>query len=236
MALRFGIKTDVGRKRTNNEDAFRIIQDRGIFVIADGMGGHRGGEVASSIAVRIVCEHLQEIPEPIEENDLREALYAANGRIFQTALKDPSLYRMGTTTIVTVVRDNKILIGHVGDSRVYRLREGELERITSDHSLVFQLISEGKLTESEAKDHPNRNALIRAVGVDRSVEVDCITLDDLGDRLLMCTDGLTEMVEEDSIKSILETNDDPQEACEKLVDTANENGGIDNTTVILITR
>jgi len=119
---------------------------------------------------------------------------------------------------------------------VYRLKDGELERITSDHSLVFQLVSEGKLTESEAKDHPNRNALIRAIGVDRSVEVDCITLDDIGDRILMCTDGLTEMMDEDSIKAILTTIDDPQEACESLVDTANDNGGIDNTTVILITR
>jgi protein phosphatase len=234
MALKFGVKTDVGRKRTNNEDSYRIIDDRRIFVIADGMGGHRGGEVASSIAVRMVCEHLQDIAKPIEENDLREALYAANSRIFQTALKDPSLYRMGTTAIVTVIRENKTLIGHVGDSRVYRLRDGELERITTDHSLVFQLVSEGKLTETEAKEHPNRNALLRAIGVDRSVEVDCIVLDDIGERLLMCTDGLTEMVEEDSIKAILETHDDPQEACDNLVTLANENGGIDNTTVILI--
>jgi len=234
MALRFGMKSDVGKKRTNNEDSYRIIIDRGIFVIADGMGGHRGGEVASSIAVRIICEQLQEITERIEENDIREALFAANKRIFETALKDPSLFRMGTTAIVTVIQNHEALIGHVGDSRVYRLIRGELERITTDHSLVFQLVSEGKLTEAEAKDHPNRNALLRAIGVDRSVDVDCIVLEELGDRLLMCTDGLTEMVDDTVIRTILDTTDDPQDACNELVDTANENGGIDNTTVIVI--
>ena len=222
--------TDVGRVRSANEDSFVVDDDSGVFAVADGMGGHQAGEVASATAIAALQSGLGE-GRPIDE-----AIVDANTAVVERAAGDPALRGMGTTLTAAVLGDDQVLvIGHVGDSRAYLLRGNVFDQLTVDHSVVAELIAAGPLTEAEAEIDPRRAMITRALGIDVDVEVDVITVDlTVGDRLLFCSDGLTTMLRDDAIADVLRSEADRGRAAEELVEAANDAGGVDNITVLLI--
>jgi serine/threonine protein phosphatase PrpC len=222
--------SDVGRQREGNEDS--MLEDPPLFVVADGMGGAQAGEVASGLAV----ETLAEMP-PDDGNvevELTEAIAEANRRIHEKAQNDRDLAGMGTTLTAAFVHDGQVTIGHVGDSRAYRYREGELAQLTDDHSLVAELERHGKLTAAEARVHPQRSMILRALGIGPEVEVDtyCFT-GAAGDVFLLCSDGLSGLVHDQVVAEVLEGCDSLEQAGERLVELANLSGGPDNITALL---
>ena len=235
-------KTDTGRVRPTNQDAFacgRLADDVVFAVVCDGMGGAKGGNVASTLAVKIITERLaaayRENMTPQSIRYVLEcAIAAANVEVFDTAAADENLQGMGTTVVVAVVCKNVAVLAHIGDSRAYLITADALEQVTRDHSLVQEMVESGRLTESEAKNHPRKHFITRALGVEDTVECD---LDEReipdGGALLICTDGLTNMVETDEIRKIL-LSYPPQTATERLIHAANMAGGSDNITVALI--
>jgi serine/threonine protein phosphatase PrpC len=237
MKLTVGVKTDTGMLRSNNEDFWFADAERGLYIVADGMGGHQAGEVASHLAVETIQSSLKNRADPLTGADLKEAIERANARVLEESLKDPNKHGMGTTAVVLVItNDDHILLGHVGDSRAYALTSHGLKQLTEDHSVVFQLVKEGKITETEARFHPGRGALLRSLGVHKDVEVDIAESQFAFQSFLLCTDGLTEMLTDDEIEQILRDKPDPQQACETLVRRANDAGGRDNVTVLLVKR
>ncbi len=230
MKLAAASATHQGLVRSNNEDAFLIDDQRALFAVADGMGGHRGGEVASRTAIEALRASVA------NGSPLHEAIERANTAVLSRAAGDDELTGMGTTlTAVTTVGGRQLLIGHVGDSRAYLLHEGELHRATDDHSLVEELVREGRLTPEQAEAHPQRAIVTRALGVDEHVDVDIYTLDVVaGDRVILCSDGLTTMVRERDIERVARTETDPQRLADALVAGANGAGGEDNITVVVI--
>jgi protein phosphatase len=229
MKVRVGAKSDIGRARERNEDSFIIRAP--LFAVADGMGGHRGGDVASAMAL----ETLQEVDAGSQPGALIEKVKLANGRVLERGEADRDLQGMGTTLTAVLADGDKAHLVHIGDSRAYLLREGEFRQVTRDHTLVQRMVDEGRLTRDEADHHPQRSILTRALGVEAEAEPDPITLDLLpGDRLMLCTDGLTGMVDEERIREVLESERDPQQACDRLIDEANAAGGEDNITVIVL--
>lgn len=235
--LRSGSATHVGQVRSNNQDSFLVLAEADLYGVADGMGGHNGGEVASAMAV----EHLQEhAGEPSLEN-LKQAARIGNRAIFEKAGADPELHGMGTTLCAVRVvpgadgEGDEIAWINVGDSRVYLFRDDQLIQLSRDHSLVEDLLRDGQLTEDEAKVHPKRNIITRALGIDVDVDVDGSTVIPFnGDRFLLCSDGLFGEVAGDQISSVLRRLSDPTEAAEELVRLANEAGGRDNITVVVV--
>jgi serine/threonine protein phosphatase PrpC len=226
-----GAKSDVGKVRDGNEDSYLLKEP--YFAVADGMGGHLAGDVASRIAVQTISENLSDGVTGPEE--LERAVKNANSAIYEKASSDPSLHGMGTTCTLALVADPEIHIAHVGDSRAYLLRDDELSLITEDHTLVGRMVKEGRLQPEEAERHPQRSIITRALGVDAEVEVDLITIPvKEGDRILLCSDGLTSMIQADAIHEILTGNEDPQGAVEDLIDAANAAGGEDNITAVLL--
>ena len=224
MKLRVGARTDVGRVREGNEDSFTAEDP--LFAVADGMGGHQGGEVASSTAVEILATG---------DAPLEELVRKANDEVFRRAAKDPALAGMGTTLTALRHEGSVLRLAHVGDSRAYLLRDGTIQRLTKDHTVVERLVDEGRLTADEADIHPQRSILTRALGVDEALQVDQGAIEPrTGDRLLLCSDGLTGMVREDAITRILSDQADPQEAANALVEAANQAGGQDNITAVVI--
>lgn len=222
--------TDVGRQRNANEDAF--FGKSPLFAVADGMGGARAGEVAARTAVEEMAA-LGDVSE-VSEAGLAQLVERANRRIHELSRGDESLAGMGTTMTAVAVRDKEIAIAHVGDSRMYRLREGELEKLTHDHSLVDEMVRAGKLTPEEAEIHPQRSIITRALGPEADVEVERLTYPAKdGDVYLICSDGLTTMVPEDAVGAILRGRSSLDEAAAELVRAANEAGGRDNITVVL---
>ncbi|HZD01068.1 MAG TPA: Stp1/IreP family PP2C-type Ser/Thr phosphatase [Actinomycetes bacterium] len=236
MALRRGAMTDIGRMRKNNED--RFLSAGRLAAVADGMGGHRAGEVASAIAMEelAVLEHAGPWPRPAEASEaLRSVFLRANRRIRETAARDKALDGMGTTMVALLEDGDSVYLANVGDSRAYLLRNGELTQVTVDHTLVQELIDEGRLRPEEAERHPQRSIITRALGVEADVEVDLFTYKlQQGDRLLLCTDGLSGVVDEARIRNVLLRVADPQDAAERLVAMANEGGGPDNITVMVL--
>jgi serine/threonine protein phosphatase PrpC len=229
MKVRVGAKSDIGRARERNEDSF--ITQAPLFAVADGMGGHRGGNVASAMAL----ETLQEVDADGQPGALIEKVKLANGRVLERGEADRDLQGMGTTLTAVLADGDKAHIVHIGDSRAYLLRDGAFRQVTRDHTLVQRMVDEGRLTRDEAEHHPQRSILTRALGVEAEAEPDPITLDlHPGDRLLLCTDGLTGMVDEERIREVLESEPDPQQACDRLIDEANAAGGEDNITVIVL--
>jgi serine/threonine protein phosphatase PrpC len=225
------VLTDTGRQRNANEDSFFVRSP--LFVIADGMGGAQAGEVASKTAADTFAA---ELPAAAPERVLRETIEAANRSIHGLARKDPALTGMGTTTTAAIFdpEAEEVAIGHVGDSRAYRLRAGKLERLTRDHSLVEEMRRKGQLTEAQAEDHPQRSIITRALGPEPEVEVDVQTVPALaGDVFLICSDGLTTMLDDEHITRLLTRATSMQSAVRALVDEANRAGGRDNITVIL---
>ncbi len=220
--------TDIGQVRDGNEDTY--VVEEPLFAVADGMGGHRGGEVASRIAI----ETLERL-FATGEGTLSEIVREANRAVFERSMSDRSVSGMGTTLTAAVLEGDRVRLAHVGDSRAYLLREGELRQVTEDHTLVHRMVTEGELTEAEAEVHPHRNILIRVVGVDHNVDVDELELDARpGDRLMLCSDGLHDMLSSQHIVRILTTELDPHAAVRRLIADANDAGGIDNITVILL--
>jgi serine/threonine protein phosphatase PrpC len=224
--------TDTGRKRRQNEDAF--VCEPPLFAIADGMGGAQAGEVASRLAAAAFEEGAAAIQG---EDGAATIVRAANARIFERALQDPAVAGMGTTATVAVFdgRAGTVTLAHVGDSRAYLYREDALEQLTTDHSLVGELVRSGRLTEDEAAVHPHRSVITRALGTDADVEVDTRTIDvAAGDLVLLCSDGLSAMVRDDEILQVLRsTGGEPSTSAPALVAAANAAGGEDNVTVVL---
>ncbi len=227
--VRVGATTDVGRVRDHNEDAFLVAEDLGLIAVADGMGGHRGGEVASATALEALRIAF------LAGAEIRDAVQAANEAVHDQSVADPNLRGMGTTLTAGALTDGSFVLGHVGDSRAYLLRAGQLERVTTDHSLVEELIRAGELTEAEAEVDPRRSQITRALGLDSGVEIDVVEVDLVnGDRFVLCSDGLTNMVSEKELATHLLETDDPQDVTRGLVDAANAAGGVDNITVVVI--
>ncbi len=230
MKLAAAVATDTGRVRDNNEDYFVIDDVRALFAVADGMGGHRGGEVASHTAIESLRASIA------SGTPLPDAIVRANTDVIARAAGDDELAGMGTTlTAVVVTGPNQLLVGHVGDSRAYLLHESAMQRVTEDHSLVEELMREGRLTPEQAEAHPQRAIITRALGVDDEVDVDQYTLTvEAGDRVVICSDGLNTMVRDRDIERIASAESDPQRAADALVAAANEAGGEDNITIVVI--
>jgi PPM family protein phosphatase len=223
-------RTDVGRQRTANEDS--LVVQPPLFAVADGMGGAKAGEVASAVAVQAV-EGARESGEPAEAQ-LAGIVRDANRRIYDLAVADESRRGMGTTLTLAKVHGDEVSLAHVGDSRAYRLRDGELSQLTRDHSLVAELERSGQITAEAAEHHPQRSIITRALGPEPDVEVDTYTLAGReGDVFLICSDGLTSMISDDEVGSIVRSASTLDEAADALVRAANQSGGKDNITVIL---
>jgi len=246
--IEFAELTDTGRVREHNEDAIGSNADVGLMVLADGMGGYNAGEVASGIAVQIVAELASEGASRQELNDidshsglmrqsiiLRDAVYRSNKIIFQTAQSQTHCEGMGTTIVACMFYDDKVSIAHVGDSRAYRLRGGQFDQMTLDHSLLQELVDRGFYSEEEAMRSTNRNYVTRALGVEPTVEVEVHEYDVLPDDVyLLCSDGLPDMVEDDDIHLTISTfNASLDVVGQQLIDMANDHGGRDNVSVML---
>lgn len=243
----FGL-SDVGKKRSKNEDHYLVNEELGLYIVADGMGGHSGGEFASRFAVNTVEEVIQSMntdPEATvisgvnsEETDfgdrLRYAIQVASQKIYDQAMFDQELRGMGTTIVAVLVQGDRLCVAHVGDSRGYLLRGGHLKQITFDHSLVSEQMRAGLISEKDAKNHRFKNIITRSVGYQEDVEIDLNYLEvKSGDRLLLCTDGLSNMLNDERILAIMSDKKDIREACQDLVNQANANGGDDNVTVLI---
>lgn len=257
MSIEASGLTDVGRKRTSNEDSFVVLTDQGLFVVADGMGGHAAGEVASRLAVESIERHIsggsvgedstlpssmqnppspREAKMPIPARKVLNSIRLANQEIVRSVRKDHSRRGMGTTVVLAYVQGNRAYIGSVGDSRAYLTRDSEIMQLTCDHTFVNEQVMAGTLTSSEARRHPARNILTRAVGSQEVVEPDLVEQElELGDCLLLCSDGLTTMLDDaDILKTLLQYPNDLDGGCRALIDEANERGGDDNVTVVLV--
>ncbi|MFN2616878.1 MAG: Stp1/IreP family PP2C-type Ser/Thr phosphatase [Thermoleophilaceae bacterium] len=233
MALRIAEQagsTDVGRQRDTNEDALLVSPP--FFAVADGMGGAKAGEVASRLATDVFGDDDDGDETP--ERRLARIAHEANRRIYELASRDESRRGMGTTLTAAMVAGREVSIGHVGDSRAYRLRHGELEQLTRDHSLVAELERRGEITPEAAESHPQRSIITRALGPEPEVEVDTYTVPGrAGDVYLLCSDGLTSMISDDEVASVLRGSGTLEEGAQALVRSANQSGGKDNVTVVL---
>jgi protein phosphatase len=241
-------QTDVGRKRDHNEDSYLVDEDLGLFIVADGMGGHAGGGTASRLAVEIIQARMRvareaepelfTTPAPLEESPLREvlreAVEGACQSIYQAAQGDPTLAGMGTTVTAAVVAGQNAFIAHVGDSRCYVVRRGRIYQVSEDHSLVNEQLKAGAITLDEARHSRFKNIITRSVGFEADVAVDMMGLEvEPGDRLVICCDGLSNLVDDPEILDVVSAA--PLEtAPERLIDLANERGGDDNITVIVV--
>jgi len=241
--------SDVGRVRTNNEDSFRIVESLNLFILSDGMGGEAHGEVASAMAVDVVSKYcagekedsgatiLEEAPEnwTSQTRRLRNAVAQANFQIFQAAQKNPEQRGMGATITAAWLTDSRLSIAHVGDSRAYLLRGGNLQQLTNDHSLVAEQVRRGLITPQQAEESEMQSVLLRALGAHPEVEIDVDETEIFPrDVLLLCSDGLTRMVTEPEIAGTLQAETAPSAAAQRLIALAKENGGIDNITVIVV--
>jgi len=230
-------QTDIGLKRTSNEDVFLVDSHNGFCLLADGMGGEAAGEIASSIFAKSVCETFSQSLNrlTLSASELVQmAFQTANSRIFDYAAKHSEYKGMGCTAEILMLSDDELVVGHIGDSRTYRFKNGKLRQLTRDHSLVQEKVEQGLITADEAKTHPLRNVISRAVGISHNLSLDIIRikLQD-NDLFLICSDGLTDMVSDDKIHDVLATNTDSKEKAQILVDLALKAGGFDNITVVL---
>ena len=236
--------TDVGLKRGHNEDNYLINEELNLYVVADGMGGHAGGEYASAIAVNTVEEVVTSLeagqagidsddPVEITKHKLSESIRLAGRRIFEKAKEQPEYHGMGTTVVVMLARGGNAYIAHVGDSRVYLQRDNQLEQVTEDHSLIAEKIRHGLITPEEAKNHKMRNVITRSLGYQEDVEVDLsVRAIRRGDQFLLCSDGLSGLVEDEEMNQVMGEKR-PQAAARMLVELACERGGDDNITTVI---
>lgn len=246
VRLEFAGETNVGMKRTHNEDSFAVFAEENLLIVADGMGGHASGEVASKMAVDALKEFFDATSKDpdatwpykmdkhrgYEENRLITGIKLANLRIFESAQREPKLRGMGTTIVSVIATREGIYVAHVGDSRVYRIRDGEIEQMTEDHSLLNDYLKMRKLTAEEIANFPHKNVIVRALGMKDTVKVDTrIEPARAGDIYVCCSDGLSGPVTDpDILRIVTENKNDLNAACSKLIARANENGGPDNIT------
>ncbi len=248
MRVRFAGATNIGRKRDHNEDSISLPETERLAIVADGMGGHASGEVASRLAVELINDHFTETGKqqtltwPYKvDRDLRThmnrmitGIMLANLEIWERSQREQRFKGMGTTCVGLYFLDDAIIIGHVGDSRCYRSRGVELTQLTEDHSLINDYIRMKRVTPEEAENWPHKNVIVRALGMKESVQVDIITeKPHAGDIYVLCSDGLTGMLKDDQIQHILATERDLDRAVDRLITGANEEGGIDNISVVL---
>lgn len=240
--------SDKGLSRTHNEDSFFADKDLGLFVVADGMGGHSAGEVASKMAVEALSGYIRKSyagGEPLigssdlgrsdASNRLVSGIRFANQVVCEAAKNNRSWKGMGTTIVAALVDGNRVSIAHAGDSRAYFVRSGTIFQLTDDHSVVAEQVRQGLLSKEEAEVSEKRNLITRALGNDEALEVDVTEIDIVdGDRLLLCSDGLSTMVADDEVLMIIASDNAPESACIRLVDEANNNGGRDNITVVAV--
>ena len=234
--------SDIGTKREKNEDAMYASEDKDLplYIVADGMGGHNAGDIASNMAVDIIKEKFLSDKESLNsprkiKKFIKNVLIEANEIIYEKSVNELNCEGMGTTVVLGYYYDNKVYIGHVGDSRVYIIRNNNMAQITEDHTLVNELIKKGSITESQALNHPQRNIITQALGTSIDIEIDLDTVEfTSGDLLLLCTDGLYNMLEEKIILETLTKSRCLDEGTRTLVNMANENGGMDNITIIII--
>jgi PPM family protein phosphatase len=235
--LKVGYLSDPGKHRPSNEDSLYVDEDAGLFILADGMGGHNAGEVASKIAVEVTAESVREGLQRGKDPHqvVRDAFASANKLIFEKALNNPAWEEMGTTLLMAFTIDHQVIIGHVGDSRAYLICKGNIERFTEDDTFVYEWLKDGLITKEEARSHHARHGLTEALGVTDEVEVHlAIWPWETEACLLLCSDGLTDMIEDEEVLAIVESTSDPQQACNNLVAAANREGGEDNISVILV--
>jgi len=245
--VRFSGDTHVGMKRDHNEDSFFLPVNERLAIVADGMGGHASGEVASRMAVDAIVgyfretESEQQITWPFKVdrghnqdiNRMATAVKLANLRIFEEAERKPECRGMGTTVVSALFLDDVLVIGHVGDSRLYRVREGAIDQVTEDHSLLNDYVRMKRLSESEIAAFPHKNVIVRALGMKSSIEVDIIIEQPrMGDLYVLCSDGLSGMISDTEIGGMAVEEGDLDKLCERLISTANANGGVDNITVV----
>jgi serine/threonine protein phosphatase PrpC len=237
MILRAAACSDVGLRRRGNEDRYALAPDLGLYLVADGMGGHSAGQVASELAAEGCLRAIQELrsspASPTEK--LRAAVAAANRGIYQAAQQHPEYAGMGTTLVAFLAESGRAGLAHVGDSRAYLVRGTRIRQLTDDHSIVGELLRRHEISEDDAREHPHRHVLTRAVGVRELVEADLAELTpEAGDVFVLCSDGLTTHVEDHEIAKEVADAVDLEETCETLVALANRRGGEDNTTVVVV--
>lgn len=232
--------TNVGVRRNTNQDYVYFSENNvgnlpNLLVVADGMGGHKAGEVASELAVKAVLQSLEENENTDKITLIEEAIAAANSRVLEMAVSDEKFKGMGTTIVVATLDDNMLYVANVGDSRLYLIDDEGIRQITRDHSLVQEMVSIGELDKESARTHSRKNVITRAVGVEKNVMADFFEVEvKEGTKILLCSDGLTNMVEDSDIKSIVELYGKSLEnVVHKLIDSANENGGLDNIAVVM---
>jgi serine/threonine protein phosphatase PrpC len=245
--VRFSGDTNVGMKRDHNEDSFYLPVNERLAIVADGMGGHASGEVASRMAVEAIIGYFRETesdqpltwPFKVDRgqaqniNRMTTAIKLANQQIFEEAERNAECRGMGTTVVSTLFLDDAMIIGHVGDSRLYRVREGAIDQLTEDHSLLNDYIRMKRLSENEIAAFPHKNVIVRALGMKSSIEVDIIIEHPrLGDLYVLCSDGLSGMISDADIANMAVEEGDLDMLCERLISSANNNGGIDNITVV----
>lgn len=237
--MRVGSLTDIGKVREINQDSFAVDLETGLFLVADGMGGHAAGEKASQTAVEIITEKIKAGAGAASNGQLldllQNSIQEANREIINASMEDQSMRGMGTTATVLVTRGNQVYVGHVGDSRAYMVRNRRIDQITDDHSIVAQLVRARAITPQEAARHPYRNVITRCLGMQVDVEADTQQRElKAGDRLLICSDGLSGLVSDDEMLQHVLSSTDPQQTCQELVNLANDRGGNDNITVVLV--
>jgi protein phosphatase len=248
MRVRFAGETDVGMKRTHNEDYLYLPDEERLIMVADGMGGHASGDLASRLAVDTIVEFFRATAEEPDvtwpfmvdrdnrqhENRLITGVKLANLKIFEAAQRNTRFRGMGTTIVSCFFCENQVLVAHVGDSRVYMIREGKMKQITEDHSLLNDYIKMKRITPDEVDRFPHKNVIVRALGMKETVAVDVIRGDpEVGDIYLLCSDGLSGMITDEDMQSEVESEKDLDRCCEKLIELANAAGGTDNITVAL---
>ncbi|MCR5800915.1 MAG: Stp1/IreP family PP2C-type Ser/Thr phosphatase [Lachnospiraceae bacterium] len=233
-------KSDIGKKRKVNQDSVFTSEVAvgglpDLFIVADGMGGHAAGDFASKTAVETMVETIMGCDGSDPKDILAKGIAAANETVYRKSSEDKALEGMGTTLVASCVMDGILYVANVGDSRLYLLRDDEIRQVTMDHSLVEEMVRKGIIARESARNHPDKNKITRAVGVADTVEPDYFTVDlEDGDYVLMCTDGLTNMLEDSKIRTVISAARDIPDAAIKLVDTANARGGRDNISVVLI--
>ncbi|SFH51140.1 protein phosphatase [Tindallia magadiensis] len=235
-----GVLTDIGKVRVENQDAYHIYKDEYcLFMVADGMGGHSCGKMASNLALQVASSHAVEFlfndaDDSVVTGILYEAFHRANQKLLEYAVDYPECAGMGTTLTMVWTKNNRGVIGHIGDSRAYLLRNNELMQMTEDHSLVAELYRKGEISKQEALYHPQKHVITRAMGIDKNVRADFIPFKIMDhDILVLCTDGVTNLISDDELRNILLEMKSASQAAQLLIDTANNRGGHDNSTVLI---
>ena len=236
--MRIGEKTDTGKHRAINEDSYFVYKNANLLggMVADGMGGHNSGELASKMMCSIVKQYIISDYDPsmdyMEMEELIRAAFAeANLEIYRASLNEENI-GMGTTATLAFIYDGKLITAHVGDSRCYKITDNDIQQITTDHSYVNELLRNGQISASDAEMHPNRNIITRAIGTDMTVKVDMDIKTYMGETILICSDGLSNMISDEQIFETIKNSEEIQEAVEKMVELANKKGGSDNITVL----